>query len=59
MRCVSRSFSEAMTPEQFGRFAMNYKLNVDKTALIPAEHKLVTPDPSLGMIVGLAIVILN
>jgi CubicO group peptidase (beta-lactamase class C family) len=38
-----------MTPDQYARFAMNYKLNDDKTALIPAEHKLVTPDPSLGV----------
>lgn len=38
-----------MTPEQFARFATNYRLNDDKTALIPAEHKLVTPDPSLGI----------
>jgi CubicO group peptidase (beta-lactamase class C family) len=38
-----------MTPEQYARFATNYKLNDDKTALIPAVHKYVTPDPSLGV----------
>lgn len=33
---------------QYARFARNYKLNEDKTELIPAEHKLVTPDPERG-----------
>jgi CubicO group peptidase (beta-lactamase class C family) len=38
-----------LTAAQYARFAMNYKLNDDKSALIAAEHKLVTPDPSLGI----------
>jgi CubicO group peptidase (beta-lactamase class C family) len=40
-----------LTDNQYARFARNYKLNDDKTALIPAEHKLVTPDPELGKLI--------
>jgi len=38
-----------LTPAQFERLATNYRQNDDKTALVPAEHKYVTPDPSLGV----------
>lgn len=37
-----------MTDEQYQRFVRNYRLNDDQTALIPAEHKLVTPEPKAG-----------
>ncbi|MFO1094439.1 MAG: serine hydrolase domain-containing protein [Planctomycetaceae bacterium] len=37
-----------LTPEQYERFARNYKLSYDRTALVPAAHRLVTPDPELG-----------
>src|SRR5262249_17927891 len=37
-----------LTPLQYERFARNYKLTYDRTALVPAEHRLVTPDPELG-----------
>jgi CubicO group peptidase (beta-lactamase class C family) len=37
-----------LTPQQYDRLARNYRLNDDKSALVPAEHKLVTPDPALG-----------
>jgi CubicO group peptidase (beta-lactamase class C family) len=33
---------------QYGRFATLYKLNDDKSALVPAIHKFVTPDPVNG-----------
>lgn len=37
-----------LTPDQYSRFARNYKLSYDGTALVPAEHRLVTPDPEQG-----------
>lgn len=37
-----------MTDDQYARFARNYELNEDKSGLVPAEHKLVTPDPAAG-----------
>lgn len=33
---------------QYARFATLYKLNDDKSALVPAEHKYVTPEPEAG-----------
>ncbi|MBL8850094.1 MAG: beta-lactamase family protein [Planctomycetaceae bacterium] len=37
-----------LTDEQHARFVRLYKLNDDKSALVPAEHKYVTPDPEAG-----------
>ena len=37
-----------MSDDQYARFARNYELNDDKSGLVPAEHKLVTPDPAAG-----------
>lgn len=37
-----------LTNEQYARFARLYKLNEDKSALVPGEHKYVTPDPEAG-----------
>ena len=37
-----------MTGKQYRRFARNYRLNDDRSALAPAEHKLVTPEPEAG-----------
>jgi CubicO group peptidase (beta-lactamase class C family) len=37
-----------LSDDQYARFATLYKLNDEKTALVPAEHKFVTPDPAKG-----------
>ena len=37
-----------LNDDQYARFARLYRLNDDKSALVPAEHKYVTPDPQDG-----------
>jgi CubicO group peptidase (beta-lactamase class C family) len=37
-----------LNDDQYSRLAALYKLNEDKSALLPAEHKYVTPDPAEG-----------
>lgn len=36
-----------LSESQFARLATNYKLNEEKTALVPDIHRFVTPDPSV------------
>lgn len=38
-----------LSEEQFARIATNYQFNEEKTSLIPAAHRYVTPDPAVAI----------
>lgn len=38
-----------LNDDQYVRFTTLYKLNDEKTALVPTKHKFVTPDPSVAI----------